>query len=620
MAIIEDLRAVDFQRGRLMWVLGNGMPLRPDFSISVNGDPVSSKLNKKAAVEWDFGSPAIVDVVKTRWTDAIKTGQFVEQPEFGRQIGIDPNHPADLVPFVRFKNLGLVWGQIRLFDETLLRHRSADHGRSHGFFLVIRGRLTNPDDDQLFLPDPSFQTFYRSQFIIHADGLDDELLADRQRLRHDDSIDEFKLLQRAVAGVARTTTEARDAQREASQSTRSILPVASRMFYRDPLNALLFKKSLDKIDSFDPSQVGVKRKDLGRDRPISVVSPEDAAFHVNSSHPYYEVLSKRAGQSRAAREFLRTFDLFAISERLLEGHLFDVGIPDSEVAEIMSWREGLFRQLAASYDQAPELINELHRSSFVGGTSFERALQRVFEDMGFAAHHDGLPGNKDVLVLASTGPEGYSFILEAKGSRHAVNNQAAAVSAAANHRDKVHADHAIVVARKFAGFGTSGDRPGAALIEECKATSGVSLMELDAIETLHKAIVRYSYPLPLLRDILMNIESPANKLSRIEQLTTPVEGFEYKVVLEQIWQRQKSEARDDVVPYRTVFQQKGWRQKLNFVDFERRIVALETLAAGRIRLDIREKTIYLRQAPELILDQIERSLQGQGHDVPEGNE
>ena len=427
-------------------------------------------------------------------------------------------------------------------------------------------------------------------------------------------------MQKALAGVARTATEARDQEKEIGESTRSILPLSSRVFFRSPLNALLSKKSVDEIGDFDPAKVGVERKDLGEDQPMSSVATKEGAFHVNAAHPYFEVLAKRAGQSRAAREFLRTFDLFAVSERLLEGHLFDIGIPDDEVAEIVEWREGLFRRIAASYDRAPEMINEMYRSSVVGGKPFEKALRRVFEDMGFLAHHDGRPGRMDVIVLATTGREGYSFTIEAKGSEHDVDNQAAAVGAAANHRDSAGADHAIIVSRKFAGFGGLGDRPTCAVLEECRATGGVSLMELEAVEKLHAAIVRFSYPLPLLRDVLMELECPAAKKLRIEALTSPVVGFDYRLVLEEIWHRQKGEARDDIVPYRSVFQQKGLKDKLRFPDFERRLIALDTLAAGRIRLDDREKTVYLRQTPELILDQIEKSLQGEGHDIPEGPE
>ena len=620
-AIIEQLKVNDLSSRRLMWVLGNGMPLRPDFRIRVNEDEVQSKLKKQAIINWDFGSEEVVDAIKSRWGDAVAKNEVSSIVEFGSRAELDPNEPAKKIPFVRFVHLGLVWGHVRLFDETLLKYRSTEHGRSHGFFLFVRGRLLNPDDEQLFLPDPSFQTFYRSQFVIYADDLDGKLLADRQRLRKDGPVvQELGLLQKALAGIARTTVEARDDERETSQSTRSILPVSSRTFYRDPLNALLLKAPIEDVSNFDPAAVGVERKHLGESARISEVALKEGEFHVNTGHPYYNVLAKRAGQSRAAREFLRTFDLFAISERLLEGHLLDIGISEKDVAEVVEWREGLFRQLAGLYDRTPEMVAEMDRTSYVGKREFEKALRDIFMDMGFSAEHDGRSGQKDILVLATVGPESYKFIVEAKGSRNDVVSEAANVGAAANHRDQVGAGHAVIIARRFSGFGSGRDNETAALYRECKSTGGVSIMEIEALEEVYVAAIRFSYPLSLLRDVFTTLETPAQKLVRIRGLTEPAEGFDYSDLLVRIWQRQGGAASDDVVPYRSIFQDGRWKgEGMDYEDFRRRLVALDTLAAGRISMNTNKEHVYLRQSPDLILAQIEKSLRGEGHDVPESD-
>ena len=617
LAIIEALKVDGLPAGRLSWVIGNGMPLRPDFRVDVNEENVVSKLDKQADVIWNFGSAQVVNAIKARWQESDVAKDGSGYPTFSSETGLDPARPSEVIHFVTLQGLGKVWGTIRLFDETLVKYRANDHGRSHGFFLYIRGRLINPDDEKLFHPDPSFQTFFRSQFIINADDLDGDLLADRQGLRDGESTNQLRLLQEAVGRAARFMVEKRDEEQVDEQSAASILPVASRAFYRDPLNALILDAPLDEQCSFDPSNVGVEREPLGSDRPISEFAFDRGAFVVNASHPYYEVLQKRAGQSRAAREFLRTFDLFAISERLLEGHLIDLGIVRSTVDEVMRWRDGLFRRLAASYEEAPELIQDMVRTSYMGGRPFEVALEGVFEDMGFSARHDGGSGREDVRVLATVGRESYSFTLEAKGSRNGVSNRDAAVGAAANHRDLARADHAIIVARKFAGFGGSGDDESAALFKECESTGRVSFMELDAIDKLYRAIVKYSYPLPLLKSVFLSLDTPASKLDRIEALAKPEQGFDYESLLESIWRRQGKEAQGDPVSYRAVHQQDGWKGDMEFDEFECRLVALDTLASGRIRLDKTHREVYLRQSPELILDQIGKSLHGEGHDIGE---
>ena len=618
LAVVEKLKVQNLPTGRLAWVLGNGMPLRPDFAITVDEEPVCSRLEKRAVINWNFGSKQVVDAIKNRWRDAEKDGSVSSSVEFGRQTGLDPGNFSRDVPFVRFPRLGQVWGHVRLFDETLLKFRAHDHGRSHGFFIIVRGRLVNPDDEKLFILDPSFQSFFRSQFILYVDDLDEALLADRQRLRQDEPIrQEMEILQKALSGIARNAIEESDKQRNKEQSARSMLPTGSRVHYREPINALLLRAPVEEVADFNPATMTVERKDLGADEPISTVTFKENAFHVNTLHPYYSAIRKRTGESKAAREFLRAFDLFAISERLLEGHLLNVGISEEEIEEIVAWREGLFRRLAASYEETPALIGKMFRTSYTGGRGFEKALCAVLEDMGFSARHDGGSGKKDALVVATVGPESYSFTVEAKGSGGDVDNAAADVGAAARHRDRAEAEHALIIARKFAGFSAKSDRDPA-LLGECRATGRVSIMELGSLEKIHDSVSRFSYPLPLLKDVFMTLETPRDKLARIDDLVKPVEGFDYKKLLNQIWIRQGSSAQGDEVPYRAVFQVDGWKEnRMSFEDFQRRLIALETLAAGRIQVTRIREVVYLRQSPDLIVVQIQKSLWGEGHDVPE---
>ncbi len=266
------------------------------------------------------------------------------------------------------------------------------------------------------------------------------------------------------------------------------------------------------------------------------------------------------------------------------------------------------------------MIAEIHRTSYIGNREFEKALHDVFADMGFLVEHDGQSGQKDILVVATVGPESYKFIVEAKGSKKDINNAAAKVGTAANHRDQAGVDHAIIIARRFSGFGSKRDDETAALYQECKSTRGVSIMEVEALETAYSATTKFSYPLPLLRDVFTTLETPARKLGKIRGLMEPAEGFDYSDLLNKIWQRQEGAASDDVVSYLSIFQDGRWKgEGMDFGDFQRRLVALDTLAAGRISMNTTREVVYLRQSPDLILAQIEKSLQGEGHDVRESD-
>ena len=53
LAVIDDLKDVSLYPGRLMWVLGNGMPLRPDFQVFVEDKPVTTRLASKGRQHMD---------------------------------------------------------------------------------------------------------------------------------------------------------------------------------------------------------------------------------------------------------------------------------------------------------------------------------------------------------------------------------------------------------------------------------------------------------------------------------------------------------------------------------------------------------------------------------------
>jgi hypothetical protein len=594
--------------GRLAWIVGNSMPDRPDFSIWINDDPVVSKLERSAALEWDFGEESVVEAVGRFFSDARKRGKFTGKVTFGTEIGLDAGNPTKTVPYVDLPAMGRVWGTVRIFDASLKAARSAAMGRSWGFFIMVRDRLLNPDDALLFLNDPSFAAFYKSQFILHADGLDDELLADRERLQRETaSASELELLQSAIYRAARTAIEARDQDAADEATTLSLLPTQSRRFFREPLSAISMRAGADTI--IDLSRPTVDRKPIGENEPVATISKETHGFIVNTSHPYYNAIATKLGGGKKASEFYRVYDLFSIAERLLEGHLYDVGVEDLLVTQIMSWRDDLFRELAKSYSVSrAEIINELYRASYLGDALFENAVAGALNAMGFRAEKRGGAGKEDVLVAAAVGPESYTFVFEAKGSSKALEADKAEVSGAANHRDVAGAEHAIIIARDFQGFKANPENVSATVLKECRSVKGVSIMTVEALGELFDAVVRFGFPLDLLKDIFTIVETPSQKLQRIRELTDLSEEWDNRAILDAIWHKQTNEAMGDFVPYRSVFQSRPEWRKLKFDRFEQRLVALETLANGRISLNTSKETVFLKQSPEHVIAQIERSL------------
>lgn len=610
-AIIGKLKK-GLSQGRLGWVLGNGMPLRPDFKVWVNDAQVVPRLEKDAIVEWDFGAEEVEKALRAEWKDAADdpTQELVQgELRFERVRGLAPADHDTTVATVEFPNLGRVWGTIRLFGRSVATGRPAEHGRSHGFFLYVRGRLLNEDDDKVLLHEPSYGTFYLSQFLLNVDGLDTELLADRERLRQDTSTTaELRILQVALYLAARAKLNSILQEKEDKAKSESLLPIRSREFFREPLTALIMRSDEPAGLSFNLGHPEIKREPLGDDKPAAVLTPE--GFRINVSHPYFRALERRIGSGKKAQEFLRAYDMFAISDRLLEGHLYDVGLSDDTTRQVMDWKEGLIREMAENYDRAPsDLAMELINSSYQGKEEFENAIAKVLHALGFRAERFGSPGEKDILLAAAIGPESYRFTFEGKGRRgKPLPNDDAEVGGAIRHRDDADAEHAVIVAREFAGF-KSPPPGGPAILGECRSAGGVSIMQVDALIELMAAVDEFGYPLDMLKEVFVALESPEDKLSRIRQLRAPTEDFNYREVLEDIWERQGRETGfGDAVPYKTVYREREeWRTSMDFDSFERKLVALETLARGRIRLMTTPREIFLLQNPEIIAEHVERS-------------
>ena len=471
-------------------------------------------------------------------------------------------------PVATLPSLGEVRATVRMFAESLRSSDDDDADRSHGFFVMVRDRLLNPDDALLFLPPPSYGTFYRCQYVIHANGLDAVLLADREHLIGDSpQRRELSVVQKALYLASRTAIEEHDATKEHEQRSESLLPTGSRDHYRAPLSALLSHEG-SPPDSKVLTDPKIERTNQSPEAPLATISEGKDAFEVNTAHPFVKAIQETLGTGKKAREILRTIDVLAVSERLLEGYLLDLGIPDEQVEKIMTWRDGLLRTMGLRLSEHPEEIERaVMDSSYSGKQPFENAIADVFRAMGFVATRDGAPGKKDVLAVAPIGKTSYSFSVEAKGCAEPLPNDGADVAIAAAHRDEVGADFVLIVAREFAGFKQAGNEPQ--ILKDCQAASGsVAIMTVESLIELYRVNRRLPLPLDLIPDVIKVLESPAEKLARVHSIASPTTTFDWRSLLAMLWELQQGQSQGDVVPYRSVWQN-SWREIMEFNDFAR---------------------------------------------------
>lgn len=364
LAIIDELKeGVSLTGGRLRWVLGNGMPLRPDFNVWVDDEEVEPKLGKDAAVSWDLSETKLLEAIASAWKTARQKGQVDGEYEVLDTANTESGKPA-----VRMPELGEVRAEVLLFERSLLGKDPAEEPRSHGFFVMVRDRLLNPDEGRLLLPDPSFGAFYRCQFVLHADGLDRDLLADRERLRPGTPRSkELVVLQRALYLASRNELEAMDENREQAERSESLLPVESREYFRQPLTALLLRNEQHSLKPTDLAKARIERTLLAETAPLSALDAK-GELQVNTAHPLFESVKTRLGENKVAKKALQVLDLFAVSERLLEGFLYDLGLSDEQTERVLDWRDGLFRAIATRFNAKPleEVVREVRETSYKG--------------------------------------------------------------------------------------------------------------------------------------------------------------------------------------------------------------------------------------------------------------
>ncbi len=623
-AVVSHLKRKDLTPGRLGWVLSHSMPLRPDFKVFVDGAEVVSKLQKEGILkEWTFGDLEVITAVKAYWNRGeASLGTSPSEIETGSEKGLDASDPEATISYIVLPNLGKVWGVCRFYRDSLERTRKKAEGepRSHGYFVMVRDRLVNSDDEKLQIGDPTFGIFYRSQFVLHIDGLDENLLADRERfLQDEDKSAELKTLQSAVYSVIRDEKNKRDQMHLQEKLLSFRLPLFSRAHFIEPLDALWQHKEVVEPDAeLDFKDITVERHPLPTDQRMAELSTDGKKIIVNTRHPYFEAVSKVVGTGKKAGSVLKEIEFLAISEYLFEGYLIDSGVDDMLVRSILEWRNDMYKLLAGEARTSSEILaKELIAASSSGGSTFELAIGKVLARIGFVSERRGASGDGDVLAKAPAGDDSYLLLFEAKGKIYkneskdpGIPNDAAEVAGANSHGIELDADHVIIVARKFGGIEKNGE--AAAIMRECLniQTHFVSIMEISALVALMDIMENYAYPLDLIKPVFTTIETPEKKRERIAQLAEPFATFDYVNLLERVWDQQEGVYEGNAISYRDLYYRNYKGSELNLADLELKIAALATLAGPRIIYDPGEKIVALRQSPDVILNRLEQHFSG----------
>ncbi|MEU0050005.1 ATP-binding protein [Streptomyces sp. NPDC006309] len=422
-AIMTRLKkpAQGIQQGRLRWVLSTAIPLNPSFNLLYNGDPIEA--SKAQGVE--------------QWRFTIGQSEDTLAPD--SRIGT-PDHVevnGERLPAYRLPLAGAVWGQAQLFEDSLNRGQSGKLGRSHGFFVRVRGRLINLDDATFNVGvDLHYGTFSRFNMVINADELDALVASPRESLMDSPEVRELKTYMLHVFNRSRSVLKKRDDDDEIpllTQQGRISNPPPGltqgplrRMLRRASQGDEQVRESLGiKIDAtmlpdaFAQESGEVLEQVLvepaGEETRLISYDPQRRAAILNQAHPFVSNYIDRDGTQEALQ-------ILGLTELLTQAYMLDENIDAATVNRIMKRRDAFLRDFVSYHPRSAPVIAKSLRDASNDEKALEDAVADALTVMGYSVQRIGGSGTPDGVATVRLGRRGgggsesYALTYDAKSS------------------------------------------------------------------------------------------------------------------------------------------------------------------------------------------------------------
>lgn len=520
--ILSNLKTMvkDLQLGRLEWVLSTAMPIRPDFRCFLNGKEIySSKLGIDPLKKWIIGKDDKV-AENLKWPSN-KDTKLPNEQKFG----------------VTLPQLGRITGYAEVYENTLTSGKSAEWGRSHGFFVMVMGRLINVQDE-LFGSNPlSHKTFNRFRLIVHCDGLNNFLLSSREGIAEKNATHELKRYLTGKFNEVATWYEnwlSQESDKKLLSVRLGKIPqgflkrpivdmVARAMQGQIPYPRLtriptgLTKKENEKfveqlinaaaLDSEKEFVKDIVFEALGIDSPIAIFDSLNNNIVINSLHPFYVNY----------QDFFKNpepFQVLGIAEILTEAHLYNINMSPEDVNDILSKKDNFLRELVYSSDRlSAPLVAQMLRDAAGDDVGLENALAKSFRSLGFDVVPLGLAGKPDGLATANLGirqdAQGiakYSIAYDAKSTKNdRVQTGNVNIAGIARHRKDYQADYAVVVGKQF----SDKKEENSAVVKEARMQGKITLIEIEDFALLIETASTKRLGLYKLRELFETCCSPS---------------------------------------------------------------------------------------------------------------
>ena len=520
--ILSNLKPMvkDLQMGRLKWVLSTAMPIRPDFKCYLNGTEIlPAKLDVAPLHAWIIGE-------KDKAANNLKfSADEIKSLPKNQRFGV-------ILP-----RLGRITGYAEVYESTLTVGKSAEWGRSHGFFVMVLGRLINIQDELFGITPRSHKTFNRFRLVVHCDGLNDLLLSSREGVAEKDATEELKrylaskfsevaawyenwqsddenkkllsvrlgkmpqgLLKRPIVEMV-----ARAVQGHAPLPRLTKIPTGLTEKEKEQfIQKIIESASLETEKEF---VADISFESLGVDYPIAVFDSMVNKIVINNLHPFYINY----------QDFFKNpepFQVIGVAEILTEAHLYNLDIRPDDINDILSKRDNFLRELVYSSDRlSAPLVAQMLRDAKGDDLGLEKALAKGFRSLGFDVIPLGLAGKPDGLATANLGVRQdangvarYSIAYDAKSTKNdRVQTGNVNLAGIARHRKDYQADFAVVVGKQF----SDKKEENSAVIKEARILGNITLIEVEDFALLVETAATKRLGLHRLRELFQTCCSPS---------------------------------------------------------------------------------------------------------------
>ena len=559
--------------------------------------------------------------VKRTWVFG-KDDEIAESLSFGKPRLENGNY------FVDFENLKGVHGQIDLYEESLLRGKSEERDRSHGIFLMVRGRLINLDDPLLGMPAFTHGVFNRTRIMIHADELDSNLTSTRESIKESAALEQLKQYITKKFNEVKKIYFLEENEKFKNKSvsyrlshtsltlSKRPLYIFAEKFYNDEIcNPILIEKPpkilksqllKDLARELSAEESIIKKIDwvfLGSGEPIAKLELAIGTLNINLGHPFIANYTD-SYKSTLPLEFV------AVTEVLTEAHLYELGLDESIVNNIVRTRDNTLRELALSNRQGAPIVAQMLKDSLSSPSGLEDSVYNAFLALGFEASKIGGNGKPDGKADAILGydeqkEKNYSLTYDAKSTLdEKISAGATELSAIKRHQLDYGAQFSVVVAIDFEG----ADDPESAVSKEA-IEQKVTVMRAKDLMRLLLLWAPHQIGLLKLRNLFETCHTPA-------EVTQWVDGIEnesiqigpIEEVLDTIYHLQQNDREaPDLSGVRLLLNEKIGKQ-MSRQELLVLIQSLQVLIPGFLNFDGLNK-VGIQGRPEEIMKAIHAAIQ-----------